>query len=142
MARATLLRVAEEHRTVYEESVAGRGNGPRGEAASINLSTMRDHSPAVYLLAGPSVPAKAAYARVLSDHGVVEVRPETAAQTAATLVEHVQTGRDAFLDHDLFPEDERDRYRALVEEHGGQWCLINFGVDHSPLATRLRTLEA
>ncbi len=92
----------------------------------------------MYLLAGPAGPAKAAYARVLIDHGVVEVCPAT----AATLVEHVQAGRDAFLDHDLFPADESDRYRALVEEHGGQWCLINFGVDHSPLAARLGTQGA
>jgi hypothetical protein len=105
---------------------------------------MRDDTPSVYLLAGPAGPAKSAYARVLIEHGVAEVEVRSAerspdgrvAETAHTLIEHVRTGRDAFLDHDLVPVDERDRYKALVEEHGGQWCLITFTVDHSALANR------
>jgi hypothetical protein len=105
---------------------------------------MRDDTPSVYLLAGPAGPAKSAYAQVLIEHGVAEVAVGSPGLTADgrigeaahTLVEHVRTGRDAFLDHELVPVDERDRYKALVEEHGGQWCLINFTVDHSPLATR------
>jgi hypothetical protein len=103
---------------------------------------MRDESPAVYLLAGPAGPAKAAYARVLTDHGVLEVRPETPAETVATLVGHVQAGRDAFLDQDLVPIEDRDRYKALVEEHGGQWCLITFAVDHTALAARFGATAA
>ena len=92
--------------------------------------------PSVYLLAGPSGPAKSAYTQVLAEHGVAEVPVGSPVQTVSALVTHVQTGRDAFLDHDLVPAEELDRYKALVEEHGGQWCLINFTVDHSPLATR------
>jgi hypothetical protein len=95
---------------------------------------MRDDTPAVYLLAGPAGPAKAAYARALIDNGVIEVRPATASHT---LVDHLQTGRDAFLDHEGVSVEDRDRYRALVEEHGGQWCMIHFSVDHAPLAARL-----
>ena len=98
---------------------------------------MRDHTPAVYLLAGPDGPAKAAYARTLAEHGVVEVLPGPPAQLTATVIEHVQAGRDTFLDHEQVPVDERDRYKALVEEHGGEWCLITFTVDHAALATRL-----
>jgi hypothetical protein len=95
---------------------------------------MRDDTPAVYLLAGPAGPAKAAYARALADQGVVEVPPGSPGQV---LVEHLQTGRDAFLDHDRVPAEDRERFKALVEEHGGEWCLITFTVDHTPLASRL-----
>jgi len=98
---------------------------------------MRDDTPAVYLLAGPASPAKAAYAQTLVDHGVVEVPPGPPGQIASMLVAYVQVGRDAFLDHDQVPAGERDRYKSLVEEHGGEWCMINFTVDHTALATRL-----
>ena len=98
---------------------------------------MRDETPAVYLLAGPDGPAKAAYARILVDHGVLEVPAGQPAQLAATLAGHVQAGRDAFLDHELVPHAERDRYKSLVEEHGGEWCLITFSADHAALATHL-----
>lgn len=104
---------------------------------------MRDDTPAVYLLAGPAGPAKAAYAQALTDHGVVEVpSAEPPGQIASTLVAHVQTGRDAFLDHDSVPAEDQDRYKALVEEHGGQWFLINFTVDHASLGTRLGASRA
>jgi hypothetical protein len=95
---------------------------------------MREDTPAVYLLAGPAKPAKDAYVQTLLKHGVVEVPPGSPDQV---LVEHIQTGRDAFLDHDQLPAEDRDRFKALVEEHGGQWCLIRFAVDHTPLAARL-----
>jgi hypothetical protein len=97
---------------------------------------MRDDIPAVYLLAGPAGPAKAAYADTLIDHGVIEVRPGE----LSTLIDHVRAGRDAFLDQDLVPTEDRDRYKTLVEDHGGEWCLINFTVDHTPLVDRLRPL--
>src|SRR5688572_1299742 len=95
---------------------------------------MRDDTPAVYLLAGPAGPAKTAYAQALIDHGVVEV---PAGSSGQTLVDHLLTGRDAFLDQDRVPAEDRELYKALVETHGGQWCLINFSIDHSLLATRL-----
>jgi hypothetical protein len=95
---------------------------------------MREDSPAVYLLAGPAKPAKEAYVRALLEHGVVEVPPGSPDQV---LVEHIQTGRDAFLDRDQLLAEDRERFKALVEEHGGQWCLITFTVDHAPLAARL-----
>ena len=99
---------------------------------------MRDDTPAVYLLAGPAGPAQTAYARALLDHGVVEVpSAEPPEQIASALVAHVQTGRDVFLDHDRVPAEDQDRYKSLVEEHGGQWCLINFTRDHASLGRRL-----
>lgn len=98
---------------------------------------MRDDMPSVYLLAGSAGPAKSAYVQVLVDHGVVQLPPAAPAQTAAALVEHLRAGRDALIDHDLTDESERERCKALVEEHGGQWCLINFSVDHGPLTSLL-----
>jgi hypothetical protein len=98
---------------------------------------MREDTPAVYLLAGPAGPAKAAYVQTLIDHGVVEVPPGPASQVSATLVAHLQSGRDVFLDQEQIAPEDRDGYASLIEEHGGQWCLITFSVDHTPLATRL-----
>jgi hypothetical protein len=95
---------------------------------------MRDDTPSVYLLAGPASPAKAAYAKVLADHGVAEVPAAADDGLAELLLAHLDNGRDAFIDHDLADTGERDRCKALVEEHGGQWCLINFSVDHTALA--------
>lgn len=97
---------------------------------------MRDDTPAVYLLAGPAGPAKAAYARALLDHGVLEVPPGSPSQL---LVDYMQTGRDAFLDQEQVPAEDRERYKALVEQHGGQWCQITFTVDHNPLVSRLNS---
>jgi hypothetical protein len=95
---------------------------------------MRDDTPAVYLLAGPPSPAKAAYAQALVDHGVLEVPPGSPQQL---LIDYLETGRDAFLDQESLPAEDREQYKALVERHGGQWCQITFTVDHNLLATRL-----
>ena len=97
---------------------------------------MRDDTPSVYLLTGPAGAAKAAYARLLANRGVVAVVAGTPEETADSLAAHVEAGRDAFLDQDL-DVAERDRCKALVEELGGEWCSINFTVDHGPLADRL-----
>ena len=61
---------------------------------------MHDHTPSVYLLAGPDGPAKAAYARKLTEHGFVEVPPGPPADLATAVVEHLRAGHDVFLDHD------------------------------------------
>jgi hypothetical protein len=74
----------------------------------------------------------------LIDCGVIEVPPGSPGQT---LVDHIQTGRDAFLDHENVSVEDRDRYQALVEEHGGQWCRIHFTVDHSLLGKQLGRLS-
>ena len=100
---------------------------------------MRDDTPSVYLLAGPSGPVKAAYVQALIEHGLRQVPVGPAAHTAAALIEHVRSGRDAFLDHDFTEAADRDQCKALVEEHGGQWCLISFAIDHGPLAAILRS---
>jgi hypothetical protein len=94
---------------------------------------MRDNMPSVYLLAGPASPSKAAYAKVLAELGVVEV-PANEGGVADLLLAHLRSGRDAFVADELSNTEERDRCKALVEEHGGQWCLINFSVDHTSLS--------
>jgi hypothetical protein len=90
---------------------------------------MRDDTPAVYVLAGPAGPGKAAYADALVTRGVVRI------DTPDDVVEHVAAGRDVFLA--TADPAERDRCKALAEGHGAQWCLINFTGDHTPLAGRL-----
>ena len=99
---------------------------------------MRDDTPTVYLLAGPAGPGKTAYARALEAHGVVRL-PNAAAlpETGRLLVEHSAAGRDVLLEHTLAQAGEREDLQRLVEEHGAQWCLVNFGVDHADLARRL-----
>jgi hypothetical protein len=90
---------------------------------------MRDDTPTVYVLVGPPGPGKAAYVDALVTRGVAQV------DTPEDVVGPVGAGRDAFLV--TADPDERDRCKTLTETHGGQWCLINFTDDHTPLAGRL-----
>ncbi len=100
---------------------------------------MRDDTPTVYLLAGAPGSGKTTYARALEQQGVVRLATEneTLDQVNDRLVAHVEAGRDVVLDHGLGDREERDFYKKLVEEHGGQWCLINLTVDHTELIRRL-----
>jgi predicted kinase len=123
---------------------------------------MRDDTPTVYLLAGLPGSGKTTYAKALQSEGVVRlaVDEEILARHGAAgvdyhadehhshlagvledlnqqLIDHVEAGRDVVLDHGLGQRDERDFYKRLVEEHGGQWCLIHFTVDHTELIRRL-----
>ena len=96
---------------------------------------MRDTTPTVYLLAGGASDGRAAYARALEAKGAVRVP----AGDHDELAGHVAAGRDVVLDHGLDEQAERELYKRLVEDHGGQWCLINFTVDHEGLLQRLAT---
>lgn len=100
---------------------------------------MRDDTPTVYLLAGPSGAGKAAYVQALADQGVVRlVAEDTLNEDAvAELVRHVESGRDVMVEYGEAPTDERDRCKRLAESHGAQWCAVNFTIDHDHLAARL-----
>jgi predicted kinase len=128
---------------------------------------MRDDTPTVYLLAGLPGSGKTTYAKALESEGVVRLAVDDEIRTRhglfgddypaeehlallagvlqdinKQLIDHVEAGRDVVLDHGLGQRDERDAYKRLVEEHGGQWCLIHFTVDHTELIRRLEIRNA
>jgi predicted kinase len=128
---------------------------------------MRDETPTVYLLAGLPGSGKTTYAKALESEGVVRLSVDEEVQarhgvlgvdypTAAhsdhlasvldeindQLIDHVEAGHDVVLDHSLGQREERDFYKSLVEDHGGQWCLIHFSVDHTELIRRLEQRNA
>jgi hypothetical protein len=96
---------------------------------------MRDDPPTVYLLAGPPDTGKAIYAKALEAQGAILLSGYDD-EIDKRLVDFVEAGRDVVLEHDL-DESERARYKRLIEEHGAQWCLINFTVEHADLLRRL-----
>lgn len=128
---------------------------------------MRDDTPTVYLLAGLPGSGKTTYAKALESEGVVRLAVDEEIQARhglsgvdypteqylehlagvlpeinKRLVDHVEAGRDVVLDQGLDLREDRDFYKRLVEEHGGQWCLINFDVDHTELIRRLEQRNA
>lgn len=123
---------------------------------------MREDTPTVYLLAGLPGSGKTTYAKALASEGVVRLAVDEVVQERhgtvgvdyqasqreellrpileeinEQLVAHVEAGRDVVLDHGLGEPEVRDAYKRLVEEHGGQWCVIHFTVDHTDLIRRL-----
>jgi len=95
---------------------------------------MHDNAPTVYLLAGSASVGARTYANLLAAQGVVRLGP--AEQDA--LADHIDAGRDVVLDEGLAEPANRDHYKRLVEEHGGQWCVIHFSDDHVDAVERLR----
>ncbi len=53
------------------------------------------------------------------------------------LVELLEAGRSVALDYGLWERSNRDRYKRLIEEHGGRWRLIYFKADPELLRRRL-----
>jgi hypothetical protein len=97
---------------------------------------MRDDTPSVYFLSGPDTPAKSSYARTLSELGVVEVSGSSPSELVASLVALLRAGRDVYIAHEFPNAADRERCRLLVEDHGGQWMSMNFGIDHGPVTKR------
>lgn len=53
------------------------------------------------------------------------------------LVELLEAGRSVALDYGLWERSNRDRYKRLIEEHGGRWRLLYFKVEPELLRRRL-----
>ena len=100
---------------------------------------MRDDTPTVYLLAGTSTDAARTYARMLEAQGVVRLfdGAGAGADLGPMLAEHVLAGRDVVVDEGLDDPDARAYYQRLVEEHGGQWCVMHMSSDHASALRRL-----
>lgn len=128
---------------------------------------MRDDTPTVYLLAGLPGSGKTTYAKALESEGVVRLAVDQEIQSRhgllgvdypqerheeyvagvllevnERLIDLVEAGHDVVLDHGLALRADQDRYKSLVEEHGGQWCLIHFNVDHTEMIHRLHRRNA
>ena len=100
---------------------------------------MRDHTPTVYLLTGSADSDAKAYAQVLQAQGVVRLGAATVRERLGEqLAGHVESGRDVVLDEGLGEPEDLDFYKAVVEEHGGEWCVIHFSDDHAKVVRRLR----
>jgi predicted kinase len=100
---------------------------------------MRDDTPTVYLLAGPSGPGKTAYVQALAERGVVRLAAGTALtdETAAALVTQLEAGRDVMVEYDSADQSERDRCQHLADEAHAAAMIINFSRDHDALSPRL-----
>jgi predicted kinase len=53
------------------------------------------------------------------------------------LVELLREGRSVVLDYGLWERSNRDRYKRLIEEHGGRWRLVYFKAEPELLRSRL-----
>ncbi|MFE4514855.1 AAA family ATPase [Kitasatospora sp. NPDC056783] len=124
---------------------------------------MTESIPVVFLLVGITGSGKTTYARRklepqgavrLSVDEVVHARhgrygvdyPEHAyagkeapvvAELRDRLVELVAAGRDVVWDHGLWPREDREAMKSLVESAGGRWRLLYFPVGRDELLRRL-----
>jgi hypothetical protein len=99
---------------------------------------MREDTPTVYLLAGPAGPGKTAYVQALEERGVHRLQAETelSEQTAAALVDHLESGRDVLVEYDSAGQPERDRIQRLADAAQAQSLIVHFAVDHDQFAAR------
>lgn len=118
--------------------------------------------PVVYLLCGLTGSGKTAYAKHLEAEGCVRLSidelvharhgqydidypacdypryySEAVAELDRRLVELLEANKPVVLDHGLWQRSNRDRYKALVEAHGGRWELLYFRTEPSVLRQRL-----
>lgn len=100
---------------------------------------MREVTPVVYLLAGPSGPGKDAYVQALSERGVARLIADTALTTEveAALVEHLESGRDVLVEYESADQSERDRCQRLADRSDARSMVVNFTIDHDTLVARL-----
>jgi predicted kinase len=89
---------------------------------------MRDDTPIVYLLAGPSGPGKDAYVQALTERGVqrLQVGTELTDESAAAVAAHLESGRDVLVDYASATRDERSRLRLLADASRAESLIVNF----------------
>jgi hypothetical protein len=99
---------------------------------------MREDTPTVYLLAGPAGPGKTAYIQALEERGVHRLRADTelSEETAAALVDHLESGRDVLVEYDSAGQPERDRIQRLADASRAQSLTVHFTIDHDQFAAR------
>ncbi len=119
-------------------------------------------APRVYLLCGVTGSGKTVHAKRLETEGCVRlsvdelvearhgrydidypadeylrVYDEAVIELDRRLVELLEAGRCVVLDHGLWERTNRDRYKRLVEAHGGRWRLVYFQAEPEFLRRRL-----
>ena len=125
--------------------------------------------PVVYLLCGLTASGKTTYARRLEAEGCVRLSidevvharhgrydvnypasaypryyEEAVVELDRRLVDLLEAKRSVVFDHGLWQRSNRDRYKALVEAHGGRSELLYFKAEPSVLRGRLaqRNMES
>ncbi len=119
-------------------------------------------TPLVYMLCGLTGSGKTVYAKRLETEGCVRLSidelvqdrhgrydidypahdymglyDEAVTEVDRRLVELLEAGQSVVLDHGLWERSNRDRYKRLVEAHGGGWRLFYFKAEPEVLRRRL-----
>lgn len=68
----------------------------------------------------------------------LEYEPAAKTNLEQKLKQYIEAGRDVVLDYGFWNKSDRDRYKKLVKDWGGEWRLIYFKVDRSDLLKRLQ----
>ena len=123
---------------------------------------MQARRPVVFLLSGLTGSGKTIYAKKLEATGVVRLSPDeevfarhgaygidypeheyfererpVIAEIRTRLCELVRAGHSVVLDQGLWRREDRDDYKRVVEEAGGDWRLLYFKADRDLLLDRL-----
>ena len=119
-------------------------------------------TPLVYMLCGLTGSGKTVYAKRLEAKGCVRLSidelvqarhgrydvdypahdylrfyDEAVTELDRRLVELLEAGQSVVLDHGLWKRSNRDRYKRMVEAHGGRWRLFYFKANPEVLRRRL-----
>ena len=119
-------------------------------------------TPLVHMLCGLTGSGKTVYAKHLEAEGCVRLSvdelvqarhgrydidypaheyprlyDDAVAELDRRLVELLAAGRSLVLDYGLWERSNRDRYKRLVEGHGGRWRLVYFKAEREVLRRRL-----
>ena len=113
--------------------------------------------PVAYLLCGLPGSGKTTYAKNLEKHEVLRLsldeelfkrfgrfaenyqdnEKKTKVSLKELLIQKLQAGTSIVLDYGFWKKSERDEYKKLVEDNGGEWRLVYFKVSSPVLHERL-----